>query len=237
MTAAGTAHDDTGTEEPPAGRRRRVPPPTRRQFVVLMVALLYLAGSVGYILGSRPPGHPGRESVDVGFLYDMVAHHRQAVTMATLELERGAERNVLAIAGEILTSQSYEVGIMEQQLANWDHPRDNLRLVAMEWMGMPVEVDEMPGLASEAELAALDDAQGRDADALFVALMKDHHRGGVHMAEYAATHAKWDFVRDLAARMARNQQIEINELEQVRVRDGLPADPAGYVPEVLSEPR
>ena len=190
-----------------------------------MVALLYLAGSLGYVLGSRPAGRPGADSVDVGFLYDMTSHHEQAVTMSGLELENGEEGAVTAFAREILTFQSYEIGLMDRQLAQWRLPVENPRSRAMAWMGMPVETAQMPGMATEAELEQLTAAQGRDADALFITLMQEHHRGGVHMAEYAAEHARSRFVRTLAARMARNQKIEINELEQARARAGLPRPP------------
>lgn len=47
------------------------------------------------------------------------------------------------------------------------------------------------------------------------------------MADYAAKNAKSAWVRELASRMARNQRIEINELEQARIRTGLPANPPG----------
>jgi uncharacterized protein (DUF305 family) len=85
-------------------------------------------------------------------------------------------------------------------------------------------------MATEAELDALNELHGEGADALFVPLMQDHHRGGIHMADYAATHATTGWVRAFAASMARNQRIEVNELEQARLRTGLPTNPPGYVP-------
>jgi uncharacterized protein (DUF305 family) len=57
---------------------------------------------------------------------------------------------------------------------------------------------------------------------LFLTLMIDHHRGGVHMASYAAEHAGDEDVRQLAARIARNQEMEIEELEVAGARYGLP---------------
>jgi uncharacterized protein (DUF305 family) len=215
VTATDGPSSDAPADDTPPRRRRLPPPPTRRQFVLLMLALLYLAGSLGYVVGSRPAGRPGEGSVDVGFLYDMIAHHEQAVTMSGLALGNGRERAVILLAREILSSQSYEMGLMDQQLADWDLPVENPASRAMEWMGIPVEAGRMPGMASEGELARLAAARGRDADALFVTLMQGHHRGGVHMAEYAAEHAGSKFVRALAERMARNQRVEINELEQV----------------------
>ena len=43
--------------------------------------------------------------------------------------------------------------------------------------------------------------------------MGEHHLGGVHMAEYAAEHGSDPQIRELAARMARNQRIEAKEYE------------------------
>jgi uncharacterized protein (DUF305 family) len=233
VTATDAPPDDAPADETQPRRRRFPPPPTRRQFVLLMLALLYLAGSLGYLLGSRPTGRPGEGSVDAGFLYDMTTHHEQAVTMSNLELINGEERAVTVFAREILTLQAYEIGLMDNQLAHWDlpssrsgtEPGENPRGRSMEWMGMPVPAGQMPGMATEEELARLREARGRAADALFVTLMQEHHRGGVHMAEYAAEHASSKFVRTLAERMARNQRIEIEELEQARSRAGLAADP------------
>ncbi len=236
MTTTTPHPSDASTADEPAERRSFPPAPTRRQLVFLVVALLYLAGSVGYVLGSRSPGHPGKGSVDVGFLYDMITHHEQAIAMSTVELGSGADSGTKVFAREILTLQAYEIGLMDQQLANWGHAAERPGATAMEWMGMPVEAENMPGMASDAELAALREARGADADALFIPLMQDHHRGGVHMAEYAAENADSEFVRTLADRMARNQRIEINELEGARVRANLPANPPNYVPAEIPPP-
>ena len=221
---------DASADDGPRRRRFLPPPPTRLQLIFLVLALLYLAGSVGYFLGSPSSGHPGKNSVDVGFLHDMISHHEQAVAMATVELGAGADNGTRVFAREILTLQAYEIGLMDKQLADWGQARQRPRTTAMAWMGMPVEGANMPGMASEAEMAALDDARGRDADALFIPLMQDHHRGGVHMAEFAAKNAESEFVRTLAARMARNQRIEVNELEGARARANLPTNPPAYVP-------
>lgn len=53
---------------------------------------------------------------------------------------------------------------------------------------------------------------------LFFALMRDHHLGGMAMAEHAAATASDPWVRELAARMARNQRAEIAEMDGVRDR-------------------
>lgn len=200
-----------------------------RQWAAMVVALMFLAGAVGYFMGTRDDGgRPGVGSVDVGFLQDMISHHEQAIQMANVEIVDGAEPGVQVFAREIVLFQSYEIGLMERQLGQWGYRRENRPERAMAWMDMSVAVEDMPGLATEKETDALSDLTGRDTDALFLKLIQDHHAGGVHMAEYAAKHASNPFVRDIAARMARNQRIEIGELEAARKRTGLRDDPPGY---------
>jgi uncharacterized protein (DUF305 family) len=80
----------------------------------------------------------------------------------------------------------------------------------------------MPGMIPQSRLDELEDAQGAEADALFLELMAEHHAGGLHMAQYAAENADDHDVRELAARMARTQSIEINEYAQTAERLDLP---------------
>jgi uncharacterized protein (DUF305 family) len=78
----------------------------------------------------------------------------------------------------------------------------------------------MPGLLTDEQLDQLQAASGAELDALFLDLMADHHRGGLHMAEYAAGNAGDEDVRELAARIARNQAGEINEYRVLAERNG-----------------
>ncbi len=86
---------------------------------------------------------------------------------------------------------------------------------------MPVPVAEMPGMASQVQLDQLAGAEGRQIDSLYLAMMTEHHRGGVQMATVAAKKASDSRVRALAAAIARSQRIEINEMEAARQRLGL----------------
>lgn len=94
----------------------------------------------------------------------------------------------------------------------------------MDWMDQPVPWRAMPGLASEEQMQALRDATGAEADTLFLELLADHHRGGLHMADYAAENAGAADVRAMAATIARMQRVEIAEYIDVARREGLPAE-------------
>ena len=199
--------------------RFRLAPPSPGQAVGLVVALLFLAGAVGYIIGQERP--PGESSADVGFLRDMTTHHDQAVEMANLVVERATEPLVRTFAREVLLTQRYELGLMSAWLGQWGYDYDAERPEAMAWMGVPTPLDEMPGMASAVQMDALRRAQGRQVDALFLAMMSEHHRGGADMAATALRVVKDADVRALAEAVARNQRIEINEYQAARQRLGL----------------
>ena len=221
-----------GTDDPTTDRGwwRSLLPRGPLQSVIGVLALMFLAGSVGYLVGidHGTDDHPSRDSADVGFLYDMIAHHEQALVLASIELTNGDDPTAQLLAREILRSQAREIGLMEMRLGTFGHDPSDRPTSAMVWMGMSATPATMPGMASEAELDALRSASGRDADALFYALMIDHHRGGVAMAEEAAQQAGHAWVAGTAETMASIQRDEIIQMTHARDEAGLAADPAGF---------
>jgi uncharacterized protein (DUF305 family) len=85
----------------------------------------------------------------------------------------------------------------------------------------------MEGLATDAQIAELRQAKGRDAAALWIALMSEHHLGGIHMADWAARHGKDRTTRNVALATVRNQRAEIMDLSRYRTRHNLPI-PKGF---------
>ncbi len=215
----------SGREGPPAGgtgdddRRRG---PAIWQLVVIGVVVVILAGAVGWRVGDRGAAHPAKSSVDVGFFYDMSAHHQQALTMALDYLRNGDDPRLLQMAREIVTYQSSEIGAMNTYLTQWGRLGDAPAL-AMGWMQPPVPRSQMPGLATKAQMAQLAAARGFELDDLFTRLMIVHHAGGIHMAAYAANHGEERSTRDLAAAMDDGQRGEISEMNTWRTQHGVKA--------------
>ena len=58
-------------------------------------------------------------------------------------------------------------------------------------------------------------ARGPALDRLFLTMMREHHLGGVAMADYAAKWAKLDKVAGLAVTIAKNQRFEIADYERL----------------------
>jgi uncharacterized protein (DUF305 family) len=213
-----------GDEPPPPDEPRDASTkrgPSWAQVIALVLAVAFLGGAVGYVIGKGRP--PSNSSVDVGFLQDMIDHHEQAVEMARITLDKPDVNPVVrGFAEEIVLLQQREIGLMDAQLDAWGKVRGDLDRQAMGWMGMvPTSVQTMPGMQSDDTIAALRAASGADADRLFLTMMRDHHRGGVHMAEYASEHAGSSRVRNLASMMARVQSGEIDEYTGVLRQLGL----------------
>ena len=175
---------------------------------LLIVGLI--AGLVGYRIGEPP--QPGADSVDVGFLQDMYTHHDQAVEMSLIMASEATNPIVQSVAQEIVVQQRFEQGAMAAWLGEWGHDLGDFERTAMAWMGTPTPIAEMDGMQSSDEMAALRAAEGPDKDLLFLEMMNDHHRGGVHMSEYAQVRAEDPRVRRQAELMATNQAIEIEEM-------------------------
>ncbi|MEO6124072.1 MAG: DUF305 domain-containing protein [Ilumatobacteraceae bacterium] len=183
--------------------------------IVSLLAVLILAGTAGFVIGERN-AVPDPNATDIGFLQDMRAHHEQAVQMAFAFLAKpGANPNLQTVAYEIVQGQQLEIGRMIQLLRDYGKSEANESGIGMAWMQQPVPLDRMPGLASEADLDALESARGTDADSLFSRLMIAHHEGGITMAEYAASHAGTSEVVDFAKGIVTGQQSEIGELQRL----------------------
>jgi uncharacterized protein (DUF305 family) len=201
---------------------------------ILAAALIFLGIAIGLVVARDRP--PGAGSVDVGFLQDMLTHHDQALGVGTLVVANGEDPTVRSYASELLTFQSYETGVMTQMLDEWGHSRSERSGEAMAWMDMPVPVEQMPGLLTDEQMDELEAARGAELDALFLDYMAEHHRGGLHMAQFAFANADDEDVRELAARIARNQAGEINEYRALAERNGYDIDiePASIPEEIAA---
>ncbi len=194
----------------------------RRSVVVAVAVVAVAAGlAVGLLLGASVgrPRLPAEGSADVGFARSMQAHHAQAVEMSVLVRERSDDPELRQVALDIELTQQQQQGQMFGWLAVWGLPQAAAG-PPMAWMtehghGDAGDADAMPGMATEADLAALGAAEGVAAERLFLELMIEHHRGGVEMAEAALDLAERPEVRRLAQAVVDAQRVEITVLEEL----------------------
>ena len=220
MTADVTPDEDEQAVDLPSGVALR-----RVLIGVIVVALLVLAGSAGWLIrggGSSNPATPLAGSVDAGFAQDMTVHHIQAVTMAGYERDNTSDPQMKVLAYDIETSQQFQVGQMSGWLDVWGLSRNDPH--PMLWMGAQhaahVVNGLMPGMATPAEMNKLESLHGNALDVLFLQLMIRHHQGGVPMAQYAEQHASEPYVRLLAGQIVSAQNAEIVQMEQLLRQKG-----------------
>lgn len=195
------------------------------RIAVLVAAVAFLAGALGWALGGRDTDP--LNATDVGFLQDMSLHHEQAIQMSLLLLDKDDVRPELkAYAVEIIMSQRFDQGLFNATLDRFGHPSAPGDTV-MAWMGHGIPADQMPGMASAERMRELRDAGSDEAESLWIALMSDHHIGGMHMAEQAAERGQDRTVVGLATATRQIQADEVLELARYRARHEL-ALPDGF---------
>jgi uncharacterized protein (DUF305 family) len=208
----------TTTDDPPGAR-----PPQRTRVVlvaVLAVALLAIAGTVGWLVGNNNgsgSSTPSESSVDAGFARDMSTHHTQAINMANYTRDATDDPNIQILARDIETEQYFQVGEMQGWLDTWGLSRSSTQPV-MSWMAGHNHLESdglMPGMATQAQMNKLETLKGKELNVFFLQLMIHHHQGGLPMAQYAAEHAQSDYVRNLAQKMVQAQSNEIVQMEQM----------------------
>ena len=114
----------------------------------------------------------------------MIPHHRQAVEMAEIAVDRAQNPAVKALAEQIQAAQDPEIETMTGFLEAWDAevPSDDgisgmpgmtgmPGAPGMEGMMMPEQMDEMRG------------ASGAAFDTMFLQMMIAHHEGAVREAQ------------------------------------------------------
>lgn len=205
---------------------------TSRTRLVVVGALLVLVALVaGILLGRVTSGSavttPSDTSAEAGFARDMQTHHAQAVDMAILVREATDDPEVRLLALDILTAQSQQMGQMYAWLVSWGLPQTS-REDEMAWMTRPTldgahdehgeahtPGESMPGLATAVQMTALADAQGVEAERLFLELMTEHHLGGVDMAEALLARSEHPIVTNLAAGMVAIQDKEVDYMRDL----------------------
>lgn len=182
------------------------------QMVGVTVAVAVVVALLAVTISDRMRGE-SVGSVDVGFLQDMIYHHEQAIQLGVVAAHGATDDSVRDFGLEAVIAQQWEIGYMTALLDEWGLDLGDPDRDSMEWMGMPVALEFMPGMATPEQMENYRMSSGQDVDRLFLSLMRAHHLGGIHMARDAAKNANDPRVRDLAERMVKKQASEIAEYD------------------------
>ncbi|MFJ3620522.1 DUF305 domain-containing protein [Streptomyces iakyrus] len=208
-------HDTSDADQAP-GRR-----PGLGRWVLVAVAALVTLGLVLWIVavpGSKESsGTPSTDSADAGFARDMAVHHQQAVEMSFIVRDRIDDEDVRRLAYDIAQTQANQRGMLLGWLDLWGLPKTSTDGY-MSWLkgghgghsGHEIKDGSlMPGMATNTELDQLREAEGKDAEILYLQLLTDHHMGGVTMARGCAQQCTVPQERQLAEGMVEAQQSEM----------------------------
>ena len=200
--------------------------PRARARLGVIAAIVLVVVAVGAVELAFRPATPRDDSAEAGFARDMGTHHAQAVEMGFVVRDKSSDPALRALAYDIIVTQSAQRGIFIGWLQEWGLPQASAR-PRMAWMPghaqMPAGaggVTLMHGMASDAELKRLRDAQGIDAEILFLQLMIRHHEGGIIMARAVEGLSRRADVVGMARNIDSSQRVEIAEMTQMLAKRG-----------------
>jgi uncharacterized protein (DUF305 family) len=156
---------------------------------------------------------------DVEFAQMMIPHHREAVEMAGLAVDRAEDPLIQDIAERIQAAQDPEIEQMTAWLDAWgeDIPAEDAEGDGMDGMDMDDDsetTDTMPSDQMPAEeMAALEAASGAEFDRLFAQMMIEHHQSAIDMASDEIENGLFPEAIELARAIVEAQQAEIGELQ------------------------
>ena len=141
---------------------------------------------------------------DVRFCDMMAAHHRHAIDMAEVELERGSDEELRAMARDIIAMQTKEIeelATIKQSLTGSRELPTKMHPHQMQNGGVPMP-DEL--------------VRGTSVDLAFLDGMLPHHSGAVLMSSAALRYTGDARIADVARRAIDAQAKEIGDLGGIR---------------------
>jgi uncharacterized protein (DUF305 family) len=166
---------------------------------------------------------------DVTFAQGMIPHHEQAIEMSDMLLgKQGVDPAVVTLANRIKAAQAPEIEKMQGWLQQWGvSGAPETSGTEMPGHNMPGHdmsggngMGDMPGMGagghgmmSEADMAALQNAQGAEAGRLFLEQMVKHHEGAITMAQQEIDSGQFPAAVEMARAIVSSQQAEIDEMQ------------------------
>lgn len=140
---------------------------------------------------------------DLDFAAMMTEHHRGAVAMAKLELEKGTDSSLKAFAGKVVTDQEKEIAWMADFIGKHPAtPSPDAKVFHEALMGsMTAMMDNKTTLYN-------------NTDKDFAAQMIPHHQSAVDMAKVYLQYGNNAMLKPLAASIVKAQESEINWLKE-----------------------
>jgi uncharacterized protein (DUF305 family) len=135
------------------------------------------------------------------FLDQMILHHRSAIEMSKMVSDHTKRPELRQLAEKISTSQQAEIDKMTAWLKDW-------------YKASPKPIaNEAADKEMKMHMPMMTDKKDADFDKAFLQMMPQHHHMGVEMAEQAEKKATHPELKELAAKIAKEQQEEIKQMK------------------------
>ena len=153
----------------------------------------------------------GHNAADTEFVQMMIVHHEGAIEMADLIVERAQIEQVRELGERVRDAQGPEIEQMTGWLESWGEELPaEAEHGAMDHGGM-----DMGGMDQQEAMEAIRNAEGAEADRVFLELMIEHHRGAIEMAQAQVDNGQHPDAIALAEDIITAQEAEITEMEQM----------------------
>src|SRR5437899_8541319 len=180
-----------------------------KTILTLVAALTVVTASSGFAHnpGGKPdPMNASLESLkgaefEQSFLQQMIQHHRSGIEMAKLASDHTKRPELREFAEKMIAAQQQEI----EQMTKWMN----------EWFkASPKEVaNEAADKEMKMHTSMLSEKHDADFDKAFLEMMPKHHHMAVEMAEQAEKKATHPELKELAAKIAKDQQKEIKQMK------------------------
>lgn len=186
----------------------------------LAAALLALVAVVGWRTAPTTANAPADDervaALEADFLMGMITHHRGAIAMAEMALDKSSRPELRDLAQRIIDDQSREIALMTGYLRDWygltPPEGDVMPEDIMMGMEMPMLRGMMPDMQAEMENLA---AKSGDAfDSAFMSALTDHHAMAIMMASPVLIAAEHPELYQVATNIVIAQGEEIRTLQR-----------------------
>lgn len=164
----------------------------------------------------NPAPDPRVAKIEMDFLMGMIPHHRGAIEMAQMVLEKSTNPELRELALGIIDEQEREIILMTAYLQDWYGmmPPDGTMMPPemMAEMEMPMLQGLMPDMAARME--ELRNLTGQEFEIAFMTDMIHHHSMAIMMATPVLMVGYRPELRDLAAEIVKSQAEEIQQMQR-----------------------
>ena len=196
-----------------------------RAAVRLLVVLVVALGAVGWWQapalaqqGRLDPAPDQRvAAIEMDFLMGMIPHHRGALMMSEMALQKASRPEVRELARENIASQTREIGLMTNWLRDWygmtPPPGTMMPKEIMDRMDMPMMRGLMPGMEEQMErMKYLETLSGPAFDVEYMSQLTDHHGMAIMMSAPVLIRGHHAALYELAGGIAKEQGEQIQEM-------------------------